>query len=73
MSALKGQWTVTAGIVPGALEKNYTRHWVYTSDDLASDKNGEKWNRLKNEAYDYAKEITDPAKVNWVAVDWVWL
>jgi len=75
MSRLKGQWTVTAGVLPGAVEKDYTRQWVYTSDDLAKDQHEDykKWNEMKEEAYEYAKQITNPQHVNWVAVDWVWI
>jgi len=98
-------WSVTAGVVPGADEKNYTRSWCYTSDDYAEDRNvseencqimmrnsesepgtsfpdaasagvegvkDTKFMILRDRAFDYAKEIMDPAKVNWVHVHFIW-
>lgn len=75
MLVLKGQWTVTAGIIPGQVESQYTKSWLYNSDDLARDQyqNWSLWHQMKNEAHEYAKSITDPSKVNWVAVDWMWV
>lgn len=37
--ALKAQFTVTAGIIPGDAMPEYTRVWHYTSADLEHDSN----------------------------------
>lgn len=94
MTAAKAMWQVTAGVLPGTTEDEYTRAWGYTSRDYEADKlitaenariiiNAEnekelsevtdtKFMLLRDEAYNYAKEITDPNVVNWVKVDFIW-
>jgi hypothetical protein len=34
---------------------------------------GSKFYQFQQEAFDYARSLSDPSKVNWVKVVWIWL
>lgn len=76
MTALKAYFQVTAGILLGQPDEQFTRRYDYTSDDYATDQNNgapEIFNKIKYEASDYALDITNPGIVNWVKTEFVWL
>ena len=74
MLGMKGQFQVTAGILIGEPMDEYTKVWTYTSKDYDEDQKGENiFNRLKDGAYDYAKNLSNPGIVNWVKVQFIWL
>ncbi len=77
MKAAKCAWQVTAGIIPGEPMPVYSRAWHYTSEDYERDAarppdEATTFCKLRDQALDHAKEIMDPAMVNWVRVEWVW-
>jgi len=79
MTGLTGAWEVVAGVLPGEPLKEYTKRFLYTSDDAEKDRqnndDGEPTNvftEKMQQAYDYAMQITNPSKVNWVRVDFIW-
>jgi hypothetical protein len=74
---LKAVWEVQAGILPGEPMPEYTKRFYYTSGDNAADQElpEQGTNRFTEkmlEAHKYAQEITDPSRVNWVRIDFVW-
>jgi hypothetical protein len=76
--AAKAFIEVHAGIIPGTSMPEYAKRWGYTSheyeEDLKkpSDQPTTFSIRLK-EAHDYAMGLSNPAYVNWVRVDWLWV
>jgi hypothetical protein len=78
--ALTAAWTVTAGVIPGRLEPEHTKQWLYTSEHREEDeanandgKDTNNFTRMMKEAHDYACQITNPAYLNWVKVEFLWL
>jgi hypothetical protein len=60
-------WEVLAGVVPSLPMPEFTRRFTFTANDP-----DERFLAAKAEAYAYAESLTDPSKLNWVRVDWVW-
>lgn len=76
--ALKAQWIVQAGVIPLEAMAEYTRSWSYTSDELESDRETSQdqptiFSKRDTEAHEYARSITDPARINWVRVTFMWM
>jgi len=78
MAAAKAIIEVYAGVIPGTPMPEYTKRWDYDSDDFLQDMKTPQDRptifsvRLK-EAHDYAMGLSNPAYVNWVRVDWIWV
>jgi hypothetical protein len=74
MVALKAQWAVHAGLIPGEDMAEYTRGWQYTSQDFAKDGNkiGTRWSSMASEAHFYAREL-EVGGCNHVRVEYLWL
>lgn len=78
MTAAKALIEVCAGVVPGIGMAEYTKRWGYTSDEFEQDKNTPQdqptiFSKRLQEAHDYAMGLSNPAYVNWVRVDWIWV
>lgn len=78
MEAAKLIIEVTAGIIPGTPIAEHTRRWGWTSRDqqlLEIDDSAarEKWIRIAGESREYAATLENPAQLNWVRRDWIWL
>ena len=75
---LSACWEVKAGVLPGKPEEEYTKKFFYTSGDREADDTlpeNTKTNRFTekmHEAHHYAKCITNPSRVNWVSVEFIW-
>ncbi len=65
--ALRTSFEVVAGLIPGQPMPEYTKQW-----HLADGFTEEEWHRAREEAYAYARTITNPHGLNWVHVDWIW-
>jgi len=70
MDALKCSVYVTAGVIPGECVPELTRQWHFTQKDLDSppdyiDRTGA--------ALNYAMSLQNPAAVNWVKLEWIWM
>ncbi len=79
---------MTGGVLLGTTEERLTKTWHYSSDHLEADRKtaevnekhaaqphlqvDTKFEEMREAAYNYAKEITDPRQVNWVKVDFIW-
>ena len=76
--AAKAFFEVTAGVVPKVSMPEYHKVWDYTSADYEKDRNTPPYQptifstRLK-EAHDYAMGLSNPAYLNWVKVEWLWV
>jgi hypothetical protein len=72
--ALKANWAVTAGLIPGTEMPEYSKGWFYTSGDWDKDewKRGAIWRGMADAAHGYAKELEDGG-LNWVKVEFIWL
>lgn len=74
---IKASWSVQAGLYPGDVIPEYSKQWVYTSDDFEADKSVPKnqptiFSKLDEEVHLYARHITNPFYVNYVRVDFLW-
>jgi len=83
MNSLVCQVTVTAGVVPGVAEEEYTKAWHWSSSDqenlmqtkdmaLQNDYRM-KWITMQGESREYAAALEDPRRVNWIRRDWMWM
>lgn len=73
MESARCCWEVVAGLIPGKNpEPEFTKQWWITSAQWASDDGLALWEKGRDEAYDYAKTLLDPNRLNWVRVDWIW-
>ena len=78
MEAAKLIIEVQAGVIPGTAMPEYTKRWGWTSSDQAKLEAGDKdarenWIRIAGESREYAATLENPAQVNWVRRDWIWL
>ena len=75
MNALKAQWVVTAGLIPGQPMDEYEKAFVYTSQMYEEDRHNPvmAYYELLNKAHYDAKEISNPGMVNCVNVSFVWI
>lgn len=78
-------WEVVAGLIPGQPMPEFTRRWTITGEywekiNAMSDEEFFKefpegksnFQKFQIEAQEYARSLTDPRRVNWVRVDWIW-
>ncbi len=78
MLAAKALFEVRAGVIPGQAMDEYTKQWGYTSADYEADQTVPQdqptvFSQRLQQAHDYAMGLSNPAYVNWVRVDWVWI
>lgn len=76
--AAKAIIAVHAGVIPGVPMEEYGKRWSYNSDQFEQDKTTPQdqptiFSKLLDEAHSYAKGVSNPAYVNWVQVNWLWL
>lgn len=74
MNALKAQWVVRAGLIPGEAMTEYSKAWSYTSKDYSDDgnKRGGIFFRAAVEADSYAGDLRDGG-LNWVTLEYLWM
>ena len=77
--ALVAAWEVVAGVIPGQTMPEYTKRFYYSSRDKEED-----YQHRKEIAYQplfmkqmacamaYHQQLSDPAIVNWVRLDFIW-
>jgi hypothetical protein len=81
-------WEVTAGIIPGEPMEELGKRWTITDEYIQTIREmtalteeqwiehfpeGSKLYQFQQEAFQYARSLSDPSKVNWVKVEWVWV
>lgn len=76
--ALKAVIEVVGGIIPGVEINSVSKSWSYTSDHYEKDiltppDQLTSFSKMLDEAYVYAKGLSNPAYLNWVKVDWTWM
>lgn len=73
---------VTAGLIPGEPEQEYTRRFTMTSAEweeatqsrVAPSAHGELLAKLNGQALGYAGYLMlQPDRLNWVRTDWLWV
>ena len=69
---------VVAGLIPNEPMSEYTRRWQWTGEEQEALAKGDpeaikQWVRIAGESREYAATLENPAKVNWVRRDWLWL
>lgn len=77
MPIAKATWEVQAGLIPGQPMEEFSRQFVYTDADYEKDRQVPpdemtQFTASMYAAMDYAKSLTDPRRVNWVSVNWIW-
>jgi len=81
-AALKAQWTVHAGVIPGQSLPLFTRTWQYTSmeDDLDRHDNPDgnpafhsRLSKMRAEVMDYYLQVSLPQLNNWATIEFIWL
>jgi len=75
--SLRGAWEVRVGLIPGQALPDYTRTFVYSSDDYERDRSAAAGDEtafvtLREQAFEYAKDRMNPHAFNWVEVVWIW-
>lgn len=66
---------VSAGLLPGQADAEYTRRYAITSSEWEKAGDGKGLLLLEKYAmaHAYALSVLDPSRVNWVQVNWIWL
>jgi hypothetical protein len=64
---LRTSFEVVSGLIPGQPVAEWTRQW-----HLASDATPEEMQQAQDEAHAYARHLTDPSRLNWVQLTWIW-
>jgi hypothetical protein len=72
-NALKAYWQVTAGVIPGEPEPEFSRCWKLTSADVESAARTALFEATREAALAYARVLMDPARFNVVTIEFVWL
>lgn len=75
--SLRGAWEVRVGLIPGQALQDYTRTFVYSSDDYERDSASAAGDEtvfanLREQAFEHAKDVMNPQAFNWVEVVWIW-
>jgi hypothetical protein len=78
MNSCKALIEVNAGVIPEVGMAEYHKRWSYDSDEYAQDCGTPQdrptiFSKRLQEAHDYAMGLSNPAYVNWVRVDWMWV
>jgi hypothetical protein len=78
MKACKALFQVSAGVVPGEPIAEYGKRWSYDADEFEQDRETPEdqptiFSKRLQEAHHYAMGLSNPAYVNWVRVDWLWV
>jgi len=78
MEALKAAWSVKAGLHQQHELPEYFRQWAYTSSDFEKDRATPDdqptiFQKLDEEAHTYARSITDPRRLNYVKLEFIWI
>jgi hypothetical protein len=76
--AAKAFFRVTAGVVPGESRPEYEKRWDYSSADYEQDRVAAPdeetvFAKQLKLAHDYAMSITNPAYLNWVRTEFLWV
>lgn len=68
---------VVAGLIPGTPEPEFTKRFVVTSREWHEAGSPElayaALRKREKEADEYAQQLREPSRLNWVRVDWIWL
>jgi hypothetical protein len=69
-------WTVTAGIIPGTIDEEYTRQWGLTSGEWSGPDGLKLLIEYRARADAYAQwleiESSQERRVNWVRLEFIW-
>ena len=75
-NGLKAQIIVQAGMFPGEIMPRFTRIWNLSSEIVEAcerDPNDYRYMDAMGTAMNYAANLQNPNKVNWVRVEWIWM
>lgn len=77
-TAAKAFIEVVGGVLPNEPMPEYTKRWWYTSGDYEADQTvppdqPTAFSKMLDEAHEHAKGLSNPAYVNWVRVEWIWV
>jgi hypothetical protein len=78
MKACKALFEVRAGVISGVPIAEFSKRWTYDSEEFEQDRQTAQdqptiFSTRLQEAHDYAMGLSNPAHVNWVRVDWLWV
>jgi hypothetical protein len=80
--ALKAYWEVQAGLIPKQPRPEYSKRFVYTSQDHEADQRDNaslspafhsRLAKLRAEALDYYMQVSMPQLNNWAQIVFVWV
>lgn len=76
---LKAAWEVCAGLIPGQPMPEYTKRFVYTSEDYEEDGRHAKeleyhpiFMKRMAEASSYHQQMSNPQTLNWAELTFIW-
>lgn len=61
---------VRAGIIPGQPMEEHSKNWYMTREEFD---NKDTWLAAIGAAHIYALTLQDPARLNWVKLEWIWV
>jgi hypothetical protein len=77
--ALKAAWEVRAGLVPGTAMPEYTKRFIYTSEDYDVDAQHAKdmayqpiFMQQIAKASSYHQQMSNPGMLNWAELTFIW-
>jgi hypothetical protein len=78
MKRTKALFTVKGGVIPDQAMAEYTRRWSYNEEEFDQDCRTPEdqptiFAQRLDEAHSYAKGLSNPAFLNWVRVEWIWI
>ena len=78
IEAAKAFWQVTAGLHQEHIIPEYSRQWGYTSSEYEKDCQTPEseptiFQKRDIEVHEYARSITDPRRVNYVKLEFLWV
>lgn len=82
---VKAIWKLSAGIIPGVADPQYSHSWFYMREDYEADAAAatfdlaepgivdNRFTRMEKEVAEYQRQVTDPRTVNWVFCTFMWI
>jgi hypothetical protein len=70
-AAAKAIWTIQAGIIHAEPIPDFDRRFVLTADEWEEDPTI--YTERATEASQYMADISDPSRINWATMEFVWV
>lgn len=77
MERLRASLEVRAGLIPSRPEPELTKQFHYLEREFEEDlklpqSESTRFVAVRDEAWEYAKKLIEPSRLNWVELVWIW-